>query len=477
MDIFKSPGTIFFVGIKGAAMANLAIILQKMGCKVAGSDSPEEFITDTILKENSIHVFESFESHVLPADTIALVYSAAHGGILNNLVLSAKEKAIMLLHQAELIAMIMSQFTQSIAVCGTHGKTTTSAFITYALSKLGAKPSYMVGTSSFSGMNGGDFGSKPYFVVEADEYAIDPPRDKRAKFLLFQPKVITATNIDFDHPDVYASIKETELIFDMFFRKIAEGDGSGKLILCADDVRLMNLAKNYPENKYETYGYSSGSDLKILSSLTDGQGSKFTLDYKGKRLGEYDIVLYGGGHIINSAAVVLTLLNLGYSSEDIRRAIGGFSGAKRRFELVKQMGNIYLFDDYAHHPSEMKATIATARARFPGRRIVLIFQPHTFSRTESLKKEFLDAFSKADVVFLSPIFASARENANKDSITSEKLAESTVNVKLFEKAEDLETLLKSELREGDVVFTMGAGDIYKMKDTIIKVMQEFNGKT
>lgn len=478
MEIFNPVGTVFFVGIKGAAMANLAVILQKMGVKVVGSDTEEVFITDKTLADNSIHVFNSFDTSVIPTDTKVLVYSAAHGGQKNQQVMWALNNKIPVMHQSELIALILKQFVKSIAVCGTHGKTTTSAFITHALSRLGAQPSYMVGTSSFSGVSGGDYCAKPFFVVEADEYAIDPPRDKRAKFLMLEPKFIVATNIDFDHPDVYENIEDTKNTFDKFFRKIAAEGNEGKLILNADDPHIMSLSGSYPKKYYETYGFSKTADLQIISFGISESSTLMSLEYRGKPLGEFGIKLFGGGHVANTAAVILTLLNLGYSSEEIRGAIADFTGAKRRFEFVKKVGECYLFDDYAHHPSEIKATIATAKARFPNKRIVIIFQPHTYSRTQSLENEFIQAFRESDLVFLSPIFASARENQSEGAITSIQIAAKAGSSTLaYSSKRDLINKLDSQLRRGDIIFTMGAGDVYKLKEDVIELLEsKFNSK-
>ncbi|MBI4008893.1 hypothetical protein HY357_01555, partial [Candidatus Roizmanbacteria bacterium] len=226
---------IFIVGIKGVAMANIAMILKKMGKNVTGSDIAEEFITDGQLKQHGIYSQIGFAPDKLPGDTNLVIYTGANQGVNNPQVKEAKKRGVNIITQAEFLAQLSSQFKTTIAVCGCHGKTTTSSLLSYALIKLGAKPSYMVGSSSFNDFPGGDFKGKDYFVIEADEYGVNPPLDKTPKFHYLKPDYILCTNIDFDHPDVYKNLKETQNAFLKFF-------DNKKLILCADDpITLQSI--------------------------------------------------------------------------------------------------------------------------------------------------------------------------------------------------------------------------------------------
>lgn len=455
---------VFIVGIKGAAMAHIAIILKKIGVKVSGSDTKEEFITDQILTKHAVTVYDGFSPKLIPPDVDLVIYSAAHKGRFNPQIAEAEKRNVRVLSQAQFLGELLTEFHTKIAVSGCHGKTTTSSLLAYALIKLHKDPSYLVGAPSFGQYEGADYQGKKYFVVEADEYGVNPPHDKTPKFHFLHPTHIICTNIDFDHPDVYADLAHTKREFTAFFN-------NALLFLNADDT---NLASLFPKISlpYLTYGEHEKADLRISNVLFTQVNSQFDLHYKNKAIGKFVIRLAGRKNVSNAAAVVLTLLELGFSPDDIRTSIADFAGAKRRFEFLTEKNGILFFDDYAHHPHEIDATVDAARLRFPGRRIILIFQPHTFSRTFMLKKEFARSLSRADRAFLLPVFPSAREHAEDYPVSSAHIQTITVqnhsgNVTAYPSGQKLIDSLFKELREGDIVFTMGAGDVYKLKDDII----------
>lgn len=476
MSNINNWNTIFIVGIKGAAMANIALILKKMGKNVTGSDTAEEFITDKQLLENNISLINSFKKSDLPAEVDLVLYSAAHGGIQNPQVEEAKWRNVEVMHQAEFLGELLKQFEKSLAVCGTHGKTTTSAMLAYCLIKLSAQPSYLVGTSSFNEYYGGDFNSNKYFVIEADEYGLNPPADITPKLHFLHPTHCIATNIDFDHPDVYADIQATREMFSTFFQNMVNASSSNKLFICIDDTDLASVAQKLPRRSYETFGFDPKADLHIFNQNVTEEKTSFEVAYKSQNLGEFSLSLFGGKHTSNAAGVILMLLNLGFTADQIRSVLSGFTGAKRRFELVKKVKSVYLFDDYAHHPEEIRSTLETARERFKKKRIVVIFQPHTFSRTLSLKDQFIESLAIADKVLLAPIFASARERADSQSISSADLvtaaqAKSYEHFYAYDSKDDLLEQLSEYIDKNDVIFTMGAGDVYKSKDDIIKLLE------
>ena len=460
---------IFLVGIKGVAMANLASILQKMGKSVLGSDVSEEFITEELLKKNSISVQRGFISSDLPENTDLVIYSSGHQGQENPQVLEAKKRAIKTITQAEFLGELAKQFRTTIAVCGCHGKTTASSLLAYALKKLGAKPSYMVGSSQFNNLPGGDYEGNDYFVVEADEYGVNPPYDLTPKFHFLDPDYILCTNIDFDHPDVYKDLTHTQEVFLKFFYK-------RKLILCADDGPTIQTVNSLDRKQYTTYGYLHHADAEISHVKTIAQGSSFKLTIGGHLRGVleagFTIKLSGEKNISNTAGVVLTLLQLGFSTEKIRDAIKDFSGAKRRFELISVIGETYLFDDYAHHPKEISATIKAARVRFPKRKIVVIFQPHTYSRTQAFIPDFASSLGLADKTYILPIFPSARENVKSFKVSSSDIARLNPDKIVYvDSRRELLKHLTSYIKQSEVIFTMGAGDVYKLKEEIIPLLR------
>lgn len=368
--------------------------------------------------------------------------------------------------QAQLIGELMKSFTVKIAVSGCHGKTTTASLLSYALNYLKANPSYLVGTPLFGEYPGGAYQGSHYFIAEADEYGVNPPHDKTPKFHLLNPDHIICTNIDFDHPDVYADIEETKKAFLSFFDR-------KDLFLCADDQYTRQLFDKLDKKQYTTFGFSQQADIRIKNDHVSEKGSVFDLYLQYKHLGQFSLSLFGKKNISNATAVIAILLKLGYTTDQIKKSIQNFKGAKRRFEVVFQENETVLFDDYAHHPSEIEATLLAVRSRFPNRRIVVLFQPHTFSRTKALLHDFTKALSLADRSIILPIFASARENPADFSITSDDISSHQKNSHILAVKTKQEALkyLKQQLLKGDVIFTMGAGDVYKLKDDIMYLMK------
>ena len=321
--MLQQAKNIFFLGIKGVAMANLAVVLKKMGKNINGCDLEEEFITDKLLKDNKIDWTVGFEPIKLPKQTDLIIYSAAHGGTNNPLIVEAVKRKISIISQAKLLGELMNQFETTIAVCGCHGKTTTSSMLVYALNRLKNKSLVIWLGYLFSGYQGSNFQNKKYFVVEADEYGVNPPVDKTPKFNLLNPNYIIATNIDFDHPDVYKDIDETKEAFKEFFN-------NKKLILCADDRNLMEVVKSLAKENYLTYGFDKKADYQIVSYEVDEDGSIFEV----RNIGKFKISLFGKHNIANATAVIVQLIKLSFNAKEIQNAIEGFIGAERRFEKI-----------------------------------------------------------------------------------------------------------------------------------------------
>lgn len=471
--------SLFFIGIKGVAMANLARIFLQMGKQVSGSDVKESFITDDGLTAEGITIINSFEGAKLPKDIDTVVYSAAHGGTNNPQVIEAEKRGITVLHQAELLGKVLQEFKHSIAVAGCHGKTTTSSLLSYALMQLQANPSYMVGVSTFNNQPGGAYAGRDYFVVEADEYGMNPPTDITPKFHFLHPTHALITNIDFDHPDVYKDIEDTKDAFIAFIDEIIHFEDEKRIVACNDDPHIHDIITSV-KVPIVTYGRTEDSDIQITTMQAEGAMTSFSLrvrsieGYSGETV-KFTIALSGDKNVLNATGAITMLLMLGFKPEDIASAIKGFVGAKRRFELRKQVGETYLFDDYGHHPEEITATVQAAKMRFPDRRILVIFQPHTFSRTKQLKDEFIQALSQADEALLLPVFASAREQTPEhpvDSAALETLAKQKgiLYIHSFNSSKELLADLKTKLKKGDIIFTMGAGDVYKLDKEISKII-------
>ena len=452
-------------------MANIAVMLKQMGKKVSGVDVEEDFITDSSLSQNEIHFSTDF-SDFTPLDGCdVFVYSSAHGGSESPLAREAQKRGKLLVSQPQLIAEFVEKHPISIAVSGCHGKTTTSSLLAWALTKLGKNPGFLIGAPPFEGGGGGKITDSDYFVVEADEYGVNPPKDKTPKLLFLHPQYALCTNIDFDHPDVYDNLEMTKKMFMQFFLQ------AQNLIVCGDDSVIRSLLPSLVHQRLRVYGTTTDCDYQIVKTQENAQGISFELLKFGVSQGVFSSLLFGAKNILNCAGAVTTLLEAGCAAGEIQGAVSGFGGAKRRMETVWTDTITYLVDDYAHHPAEIAATIAALRSRFPGKKLHILFQPHTFSRTEALKDAFVEELSKADNVYLLPIFASAREKIEQFRITSTELSrialrKGNITFLAFDDKMSLLSQLKKKWQAGDIVVTLGAGDIYKLKDDIIDTLNE-----
>lgn len=457
-------------------MTNLAVMVQHLGISVSGYDTNEAYITQHLIDAHHITLITELNPSLLPEDVDVVCYSPAHGGTSNPFVLEAKRRKIPIIAQTALIASIMEGYTHRIAVCGCHGKTSTSGLLAYMLTKLGMRPGYIVGTPQISGLDGGAVGGPEYFVVEADEYGVDVPRDITPKFSALDPTEIIATNIDFDHPDVYKNVKETQNAFIRFFRKTLQGHQNAHIYSCCDDKPLHEAISSLHDRRIITYGLSTHADYRVEIHDTTEEYTSFILSTKNTLIGPFSVQFFGEKQVVNCAGVIALLLEHGFDAKQIQTYIRTFSGTMRRFEFVAQIGTTWIFDDYAHHPAEISATIRAARLRFPRHKLSVIFQPHTYSRTRALEREFITALSKADAVYVAPIFASAREKKSEYAISNMSVVKKAQTMGFsnfvgFESSEELAAYFLSMKHEKQVILTMGAGDVYKLKNDIILALE------
>jgi UDP-N-acetylmuramate--alanine ligase len=432
---------IFIVGIKGVAMANIASMLSQMGKKVIGYDTCESQITDEICKNYGLFVHTHFSD--LPQETDLVIYGSAHGGSLNPYVVQAHKRAVACMHQAQVIAAFIAMAPHSVAVCGCHGKTGTTALVAYTLHRLGARVSWLVGAPSFRGeaevFPGGMWrADTDVFVFEADEYAIDAPRDRSVKLRFYTPTHILCTNIDFDHPDIYSDLEHTKREFLDFFSRVASQHPSERrLVLCANDPPTTSLLPHLSDASYLLY-----ADSKSFTGSLPGEKNR-----------------------TNASGVVAMARILGFGEGESQKAMCGFCGVKRRMEHVLTRNGVQYYDDYGHHPAEIEATIQAFREKYPSRRLVVLFQPHTFSRTHALKDAFVSALSKADEVYIDNIFPSAREKSGVVEISSYELERQArtygfTHIHASKNRQSLINEVRNSVKPGDVVVTLGAGDIY-----------------
>ncbi len=456
---------IHFTGIKGVGLTALALCAQDLKIKISGSDTAEKFVTDAILKTRGIAYQIGFSpSHIAancyaqPANSL-LVYTAAHQGAHNPEVIAAQKAKIPILNHGAALGLFM-QDKAGISVCGVGGKTTTSAMIATILDLANLKPSYAIGVGNIPGLGApGRYqtGSK-YFVTEADEYFAAPPVDNTPKFLYQHPEVIVATNISYDHPDVYDSFVATQQAFLKFFAHLP---ADGVLVACADNPDTLAIAKLSGKNLV-TYGSHPQSDFRLKNYHFTDSKTLFRLSYQGIDQ-DYVLNVPGRFNVLNAIAAIAVATHLGIDQPTCVRALKEFTGTMRRFEILGKVNNITVVDDYAHHPSEIAATLKAAKDWFPTSRIIAVFQPHTFSRTKALFNEFTRSFASSDEVIFLPIYASARETADPE-VSSQKLCQETSKfhprVSYQESPDTLIKYLKQTVSPSDVILTLGAGDIF-----------------
>lgn len=469
----KKYKRIHFVGIKGVGMAPLAIIAKEAGCEVTGSDIAEEFITDELLKKAGIVTFVGFdEKNVEDKDLI--ITTGAHGGFDNVENVNAKKLKIPIWTQGEAVGKFMdgSMFGKpidGISIAGSHGKTTTTAMIATVLKENRLDPSFLIGTGNIPSLgSSGHYGRGKYFVCEADEYATEPKYDKTPKFLWQHPKIAVITNIEFDHPDLYSSIEQLKYEFLSFSNNISK---NGTLVACIDDLESAKLINNYLGNSI-TYGFSKNADFNIDKLTIEQDRMYFWVKAKNTLLSEFILNVTGEHNALNALAAIVVCIELGLSVDKIKTGLMKFYGTKRRSEFIgKLQSGAVLYDDYAHHPTEIKKTLAAFKKSFPNKKIVCIFQPHTYSRTKSLFEQFISSFSLADIVVLVDIYPSLREevdNSVSSKLLAENISKSHKDVIYTPKLKDVvEYLDQKSFGREFIVITMGAGDVYKIADNIV----------
>ncbi len=444
---FKQPIHLHFIGIGGISMSGLAEILLKEGFQVSGSDARESDLTRR-LEEMGATVFYGQRASNIKEGTDAAVYTAAIRPD-NPELLEAARRGVPTLTRAELLGQIMENYKQSIAVSGTHGKTTTTSMVTQILLKSCADPTVSVGGILPSIGGNIRVGGSDVFVTEACEYT--------NSFLHFYPKYALILNIEEDHMDFFKDLNDIRRSFRAFAANVQAG---GSVIINGEIPDVSEIMDGLPCSVV-TYGLSPSDSYSAsgISFLNNGCAS-FTLMRRGEPVGAVSLNVPGRHNVSNAVAACALALEMGFPFSCIQDALADFGGTARRFEQKGTIGDIAVVDDYAHHPTEIRATLSAARNC--GRsRIVCVFQPHTYTRTKAFLKEFAQALSLADVVVLADIYA-AREKNTLGISSADLLAELQslgCESYYFPSFDEIENFLLKNCMNGDLLITMGAGDI------------------
>jgi len=464
---------IYCIGVKGVGMTMLAQFLASKGNKISGSDVADVFLTDRVLRKAKIKVFSPFAVKNIPNKIDTVIYSTSQD-LKNNPEIAfiknnpARFKNIRVLTYAEALGQVFNQY-QGIAVCGSHGKTTTSAWLGYVLAKAGTKPNVLVGSRVPQFDGSGLSGSSKNFIAEVDEY--------QNKLQYFKPHGVVLNNIDYDHPDFFKTPAAYAKVFADFVKKIP---ARGFLIINKRDQESQKI-KKFCRGKIISYdlvsgSYGAGADYLAYDVKTQGIFQSFAVSYQGEALGRFKIKLWGEHNILNALAVIAAARELKVSWSAIRQHLANFQGTDRRAQILGKYKGALIIDDYAHHPTEVRSTLAGLRRHYPNKNIVTVFHPHTFTRTKALFKDFAAAFADTDELVVLDIYGSAREKqgdvSSRELVTAIRKHNKTKRTK--QPVQAIATIpqvvryLKPKLQAQDILVLMGAGDVFRVAGQLIK---------
>jgi len=464
--------TIYMIGIKGVGMTMLAQYLHKKGYTVSGSDVDETFMTDGVLGDSKIKFFNGFDVKNIPEKVDLLVYSTAYNEKTNEEVaLALKTKKVVLTYAEALGEFFKKQ--HGIAVAGSHGKTTTTAWLGFVLDRCGMSPSVMVGANVPQFKGSSLNGSSDTLIIEADEY--------QNKLKYFEPKAVLLNNIDYDHPDFFPTKDDYNKVFIEFIKKIPK---KGFLVANFDDKVIKKYA--YANSRARVISYSLEGeadylayDIKQVATKQFFKVKMASQDFfdEGESpddgmLGDFIISLSGRHNVYNALAVIASSIELGAELHEIRKYLEEFTGTARRMEVLGEFRGATIIDDYAHHPAEIKTTLEGARKVYLDKRIRVIFHPHTFTRTKGFLEDFGKCFGCADEVIIMDIYSSAREEQGGVHSTDllEKISQNKKDkqqVKYIPTLKKVEEYLRDTTKSGEVIILMGAGDVFRVGHNLL----------
>lgn len=471
----KKYHNFYFIGIKGVGMTMLAQFLKNLGKEVSGSDISDVFMTDQVLKKAKIKVWAGFQAERVMKQKI-IIHSSAYTIENNEEVAAAYEQAKLgdsiVLNYAQAIGALFSSY-KGVAVCGSHGKTTTSAWLGFVWQQLALSPNILVGARVPQLKGSAVLGKSSYFIAEADEY--------QNKLQYFKPYGVVLNNIEFDHPDYFKSQKAYYQVFADFVKKIPS---SGFLVANAQDEQVKKIIQLSP-SRVISYAladnFNTEKEKTGLTLLAHSVGRKGIYQtFQVNDFGQFKIRLFGRHNIANALAVIASVVALGISPELVKKPLAQFKGTARRSELMGSYKGTLIYDDYGHHPTEVLKTIQAFKEFYPSKRLIVIFHPHTFTRTKALFKDFVSSFDAADYLGVLTIYGSAREvqggvssqdlvkAINKRNKTRDKAKHQLKKVVYLKDFEVALKWLRQEIKKDDVVLLLGAGDVFRVGEKLLK---------
>lgn len=438
-------------------MSGIAKVLLEMGYMVSGSDLSQ---SETTLKLEKIgaKVFKGHDSSNIEGAEAIVVSTAIPET--NPELKAAREKGLKVFHRAEIVAELMSS-KKGIAIAGAHGKTTTTSMVAVMLEHGGMDPTVIVGGELDYLKGNAKLGIGDYLVAEADE--------SDGSFLKFLPEIAVITNIENDHMDFYGTMENVLNTFDTFLQNLPRENGLA--ILCVDNEYVHNMAKTLNRN-FISYAIDGDAEYTARNIHTQGSTTIYDVYHKDERLGAIKINVPGRHNVQNSLASVIVGLHVGMDFEQIANGLSNFYGAKRRFQTKAKVNGIWVVDDYAHHPTEIVSTLQAARQTEPNR-LICVFQPHRYSRTQLLKREFGGSFSACDILILTDVYSAGETpipGVSGSTIRDEVEKQTNKQVVYIPEKEKIAKYLAQIIEVGDLVITMGAGNIYQVGEELIETL-------
>jgi UDP-N-acetylmuramate--alanine ligase len=446
---FSHIKNVHFVGIGGIGMSGLAEILHGAGVAVSGCDARSSAVTDGLASRGIRVAIGHDPAHAAGAGLLVTTAAVKPG---NPEVDEARRLGIRILKRAELLGEIVNA-GRGVGIAGTHGKTTTSAMVSVLLEEAGLDPTVIVGGMVRNLSTNAKAGEGDVVVVEADEY------DR--SFHQLHPEIAVVTNVEADHLEYYGSLEHILESFGVFLGGVRE---EGTIIGCSDEPAVAKLLESLPQ-RVVRYGLGGQANLRAVDLQFSERGTSFHVRENGQSLGFFKLFVPGEHNVRNALAAIAVARALGVESAVISAGLSKFLGVDRRFQVIGEWNGAILVDDYAHHPTEIRATLAAARGGYPGRRIVALFQPHLYSRTRDFASEFAAALEEADVALLAPIYAAREEPL--DGITARLIADAGEHVELLELDNDgIAAELRTRLQANDLFIVMGAGDVHTIVERL-----------
>ena len=449
---------IHFVGIGGIGMSGIAELLINLGYTVSGSDLTLSDITTRLEKLGGSIYRGHAETNIKGADVV-VTSSAVKSS--NAEVLAAEQLAIPVIPRAEMLAELM-RLKYSVAIAGAHGKTSTTSIVSTVLAEGGLDPTVVIGGRLKSIGSNALLGQGDYIVAEADE--------SDGSFLKMSPAIAVVTNIDREHLDYYPDISAIKEAFLEFIQKVPF---YGLGVLCLDNEHIQELIPAI-KKRFVTYGMSSQADVQARNVRFEGLKSRFDVSFQGQALGEIYLNLPGHHSIANAMAGIAVGLELDIPFSVIKTALEKAEGVQRRLEIKGKQNNITVVDDYGHHPTEIKATLQALKDAWPDQRKVVVFQPHRYSRTQALFDDFTRSFYQTDVLLVLPIYSAGEqiiEGVHGHDLCDGIMAHGHKEVICTEGIDNAVRYLQKNLRSGDILLTLGAGDVWKVGEAVLEGLE------